>query len=58
MQPVAGEVEGLRRRRLIEAGKNVLYRFQQISPYPAPVAAFIQPFQAPMLETSDQQDTL
>jgi len=50
MQPVAGEVERLRRRGMIEAAKNVFDRFQQIGPYAAPAIAFMEPFQAPVFE--------
>ncbi len=31
-------------------GQNLLNRVHQIRPYPAPVAALIEPFQAPVLE--------
>jgi hypothetical protein len=44
MQPVAGQVERLRRRSLIEAGQNVLDHFPQIRPYAAGVITFMEPF--------------
>jgi hypothetical protein len=42
---------------LIEAGKNVLNRVQQIGSYPTPVAAIIEPFQAPAFEAPYHQRT-
>jgi hypothetical protein len=57
MEPVAGEVERLRSRGLIEAAQNVLHIFPQIRPYPAPVALLMKPFQAAMIEAPNHQDT-
>jgi len=58
MQPVAGKVEGLRRRGLIETCKNILHRFEQIRAYLAPIIALIEAFQTPMLETSNHRARL
>ena len=58
VQPIAGKVERLWPRGLIETGKNILDRFQQIGPYQAPVAALLKAFQAPMLEARDHHAIL
>ena len=55
MKVITGEVERLRRSSLFETAKNILDIFQQIRPYSAPVVAFMEPFQAAMLETPDHQ---
>ncbi len=57
VQPVTGKVKCLRRVRLIEAGKNILNRVQQVGSYLAAVTTFVEPFQTPMLEAPNQQDT-
>src|SRR5437879_23387 len=58
VQSIPGNFQSLRRGGSVENGEDSLNCLQQVSPYPAPVAALIEPFQAPMLEASDQQDTL
>lgn len=55
MQPVAGQVKCLRRARLIETGKDIFNGVQQVGSYLAAVTAFVETFQATMLEASNQQ---
>jgi hypothetical protein len=57
MKAIPWNIQGLRRGSGVEDGKNPLNRLQQIRPYPAPVAAFIKPSEAPVLETPDHQYT-
>lgn len=58
MQPVAGKAERLRRCGPIQTAKNVLHGFQQVRAYFAAIIAFIEPFQAAVLEAPDRQDTV
>jgi hypothetical protein len=53
MQAITGKVHGLRRVGIIEAGKNILNRLQQVRPYPAAVVAFIKSLQ-PMFKTPNR----
>ena len=55
MQAITRKVKRLRRVGLIEAGEDILNRIQQIGPYPAPVASFVEPLQASMFEAPDHQ---
>jgi len=57
MQTITRKVKRLRRVGLIEAGKNVLNRVQYIGPYPAPVVAFVEPFQDPVFEAPNHEGT-
>jgi hypothetical protein len=50
VQPIAGEIQGLRAGGGIEDRKDSFYRLQEVGPYPASVAAFIEAFEAPMFE--------
>ena len=42
---------------LIEAGKDILDRFSEIRSDSSPIIAFIEPFQASMLEASNHKNT-
>jgi hypothetical protein len=55
MQPIPGEIQGLRGSGGIEDRKNPFHRVQEVGPYPASVAAFIETLQAPMLEAPNHQ---
>ena len=55
MQTIAGQVQCLRVGGGIEDRKNSFHRLQEIGSYPASVAAFIEAFQAPMLEAPNHQ---
>jgi len=55
MQTIAGEIQGLRAGGGIEDRKDSFHRLQEVGPYPASVAAFIEAFQAPMLEAPNHQ---
>jgi hypothetical protein len=57
VKTITGKVERLRRIGLIEPGKNVLNHVQEVGSYAAPVAPFIKPFQASMLEARNHNDT-
>lgn len=57
VQTITGKVNRLRRIGFIQAGKNILNRIQKVGPYPAPVAPFVKPFQASMLEAPNHEDT-
>ena len=50
VQPVAGKIHRLRGLGRIKAGKNILNPVQQIRPYLARVAAFIEAFQPAMFK--------
>lgn len=50
VQPVAGQIHCLRGLGRIKAGQNILNPVQQIRPYLARVAAFIQAFQPSVFE--------
>ena len=50
-------LERERGRSLIETAKKILDCFQQVRPDPAPVVAFIEPFQAPVLEAPNHRGT-
>jgi hypothetical protein len=50
VQPVAGQIHRLRGLGRIKAGQNILNPGQQIRPYLARVAAFIQAFQPSVFE--------
>jgi hypothetical protein len=50
MQAIAREIQSLRRRGGIENRKDSFNRLQKVGAYPASVVAFIEAFQAPMLE--------
>src|ERR1035437_6274089 len=57
VQTITGKIKRLWRSGLIQDGQNLLNRVHQIRPYPAPVAALIEPFQAPVLEAPNHQNT-
>ena len=57
VQPITGKVKRLRHIRFVETSKNVLNDIQQIWAYPAPVVAFIESFQTPVLEAPNQGTT-
>ena len=50
VQPVAGQIHPLRGRGRIKAGQNILNPGQQIRPYLASIATFIQAFQSSVFE--------
>jgi hypothetical protein len=50
VQPVARDIQSLRRRGGIENRKNSFDRFQKVGSYTASIAAFIEAFQASMLK--------
>ena len=50
MQAIAGDIQTLRRRGGIENRKDSFNRLQKVGAYPTSVVAFIEAFQAPMLE--------
>ena len=58
MQAIARKIQGLRRRGRIENRKDAFDSFQQVGAYPASVAAFLEAFQAPMLEAPNHQGLL
>jgi hypothetical protein len=53
MQAIAGKVEGLRRFRSIERGKNIFNSVGEVCPDLAAVALLEKPFQPPVLEAPD-----
>jgi hypothetical protein len=57
MKAITGKVERLRPVGFIETSKNILDVFQQVGPYPAPIVAFIEPFQTATLETLNHEGT-
>ena len=58
MQAIAGKIERLGRRGLIETGQNIFYVLQQVGSYPAPVVAFEESFQTPVLKAPDHQSNV
>jgi len=58
MEPIPGNIQGLRRSGGIENRKDSLNCLDQVRPYPARVAALVKAFQAPVLETSDHRSRL
>ena len=57
MEAIAGKVQLLRRRGLIEAAQNVADVVPQIRPYTAPVVEFKKPFEATVFEASNHWGT-
>jgi hypothetical protein len=55
VQPIPGEIQALRASGGIKDCKDSFHRFQEVGSYPAPVAAFIETFQAAMLEAPNHQ---
>jgi hypothetical protein len=58
VQPIARDIQSLRRRGGIENRKNSFDRFHKVGSYPAPIAAFIEAFQASMFKAPDHQRLL
>jgi hypothetical protein len=58
VKTITGKIKRVRRCSLIENRQNLLNRVHPIGPYPAPMAAFVEPFQAPVLEAPNHQSTL
>ena len=58
VQPIARDIQSLRRRGGIENRKNSFDRLQKVGSYPASIAAFIEAFQTSMLEAANQQRLL
>ena len=52
---IARNVQSLRRAGIVENRQHARYRFQQVGTYPAPVAAFIEPFENAMFEAPDHR---
>ena len=50
VQAIAGNIQSLRRGGGVENRQNSFDRLQQVGAYPAVVAAFIEPFDATILE--------
>jgi hypothetical protein len=57
MQAIAGNIQSLRRGGGVENREDSFNGLQQVRPYPAPVAAFIEPFEAPVFEAPNHKDT-
>jgi hypothetical protein len=55
VQTISGEIQGLRAGGGIKDRKDAFHRFQEVGPYPASVATFIETLQAPMLEAPNHQ---
>jgi hypothetical protein len=58
VQTIPGEIQTLRAGGGIENCKDSFHGFQEVGPYPAPVAAFIETFQASMLEAPNHQGSV
>jgi len=58
MQAIAGNIQSLRCGGGVENREDSFNRLQQVGTYPAAVAAFIEPFEATMLEAPYHQGTL
>jgi hypothetical protein len=58
VQSIARDIQSLRRRGGIENRKNSFDRLQKVWSYPAPIAAFIEAFQASMFKAPDHQRLL
>jgi hypothetical protein len=56
VQTIPREIQGLRVGGGIKDGEDSFHRFQEVGPYPASVAAFIETLQAAMLEAPNHQD--
>ena len=50
VKAIPWNIQSLRRGSGVENRKNSFNRVHQIRPYPAPVAALIEPFQTPVFE--------
>jgi hypothetical protein len=57
VQAIARNIQSLWSSRAIEIREDSFDSLQQIGPYPAAVAAFIEPFEATMIEAPNHQDT-
>jgi hypothetical protein len=55
VQPIAGQIEGLRRCRRIENRKDALRRVQQVGAYPASVPTFVETLETSVLEAPDHK---
>jgi len=55
VQTITRETESLRAGGGIKDGKDSFHRLQEVGPYPASVATFIETFQAAMLEAPNHQ---
>ena len=53
MKPVPRHIEGLGPVRHVQAAQNVFDPVEMIRSYLALIASLVEPFQAPMLESSD-----
>jgi len=57
MQPITGNIQSLWRVGGVENREDSFNRLQQVGTYPAAVAAFLEPFEAMMLEAPNHQGT-
>jgi hypothetical protein len=55
VEAVRGKAKSVGRSRCVENRQNFLDGIGQIRPNPAPIAAFMEPLQPPMLETPNHQ---
>jgi len=55
VQTIAREIQGLRAGGGVEDREDSFHGLQEVGPYPASVAAFLEAFQAPMLEAPNHQ---
>ena len=53
MQSIPRKVQSLRRFSFVEPGENIFDVVEQIRPYPPAIVALVQPFEAAMLEASN-----
>jgi hypothetical protein len=51
----AGNIQSLRRGGVVENREDSFDRLHQVWAYPAPINAFIEPLQTPVLEAPDPQ---
>jgi hypothetical protein len=58
VQAIARYIQALRCRGGVKHREDSFNRVHQVRPYPAPVAAFIETFQATMLETPNHLSQL
>ena len=57
VETIARKIQSLRRTGGVENRQYTLDRFQQIGTYPAAITAFIEAFEATMLEAPNHQGT-
>jgi hypothetical protein len=58
MQPIARQIERLRRCRRIQNRKDSFHRLQQVAAYPASVPAFIEAFETSVLEAPNHKSVV